>query len=91
MIKWLPEIKEFYKETPILLVGTKLDLKNELKLLRQPSSSTKKTFKHILEANLNETNDSDGLEVSRSEKSSPNISKYNLIKYHRSIFSCFTN
>jgi Ras-related C3 botulinum toxin substrate 1 len=36
--KWMPEIKHFSREVPIVLVGTKSDLKNTSKCLVDPSS-----------------------------------------------------
>ncbi len=34
-LKWYPEVREFYPEVPMLLVGTKLDIKHQIKYQKQ--------------------------------------------------------
>ena len=40
--KWFPEIRQYYKDAPILLVGTKSDIKHQLKYQRKNFNLTKK-------------------------------------------------
>ena len=49
-LKWLPEVKQYFKEAPILLVGTKSDLKIQLKERRAQTNKLDQV------ANLDEKN-----------------------------------
>jgi GTPase SAR1 family protein len=82
-IKWIPEIKSnpFYKDVPILLVGTKADEKNIMKFKKITLQSSGESVIPSFEASLNDSIDSfEGMEMTRSflenqsEHNSPKIS-----------------
>ena len=41
--KWVPELKEHYPETPIMLVGNKMDLRNDKEVIKKLSKVKEKT------------------------------------------------
>ena len=82
-IKWIPEIKSnpFYKDVPILLVGTKADEKNIMKFNKITLQSSGESVIPSFEASFNDSIDSfEGMEMTRSllesqsEHNSPKIS-----------------
>ena len=40
-LKWYPEIRQYYKDVPILLIGTKSDIKHQIKLYRKMKQEEK--------------------------------------------------
>ena len=52
---WHPEIREYYKDVPILLVGTKADLKCEMKDKMKSQKLFKQSTISLKEADLNST------------------------------------
>ena len=91
-LKWLSELNQFYKDVPILLIGTKLDLKKRLKTERIGLNSSKNKAKNKNDAtetncvnspNLTQT----VLDENAQENSSKSFILFNLFAEALNVYS----